>query len=543
MAFTSSYTDGLIQQSEYYYGIPSMSPGLSGSFSGSFQGDGSSLTGVGGDAFPFTGDAQITGSLLISGSNPKIEFDSNIIIGTNAIATSSADISIGTNAITAWANATYKNDMRVAIGWYASASEGGSIAIGDHARGGLDGVAIGRDAGATTMGQYAVAIGKGSQATTSAVAVGRNAIADGSNTTAIGDGADASATDTVAIGRSAAASGNRSVAIGRNTGVSGQMSVGIGYNADVTNFGIAIGGGMSNSGQYSIILGSVAYGQARANSDAGAFVTYLNNESTPSLKFQINSGSWWDGGGNFGFGTKTPGSTLAVSGSFTTTGSAIMSSSNSDIALSVQGSGSTVFNIIGSEGTLFAIEDDLDGTLFTVNDRSGIPMFEVSSSGLVEIDNGSLIANTYETGSIANGSPSSPLQMTLPSGSSKQLYGVGGYFRASWDDGDSDFVWFQDDNIRLSYDLSGVDIEGTIIKDPASGEIHISLDKDGTRSALDKQVSDGIFDLNATMGTDTTDIYIFAAPTDPTWPYYRIELTRTSATHGSGFYAIVEKFI
>ena len=46
MAFTSSYTEGLIQQSEYYYGTPSMSPGLSGSFSGSFQGDGSQLTGI-----------------------------------------------------------------------------------------------------------------------------------------------------------------------------------------------------------------------------------------------------------------------------------------------------------------------------------------------------------------------------------------------------------------------------------------------------------------------------------------------------------------
>ena len=38
----------------------------SGSFSGSFQGDGSSLTGL--SAFPFTGDAQITGSLIVSGS-------------------------------------------------------------------------------------------------------------------------------------------------------------------------------------------------------------------------------------------------------------------------------------------------------------------------------------------------------------------------------------------------------------------------------------------------------------------------------------------
>ena len=148
-----------------------------------------------------------------------------------------------------------------------------------------------------------------------------------------------------------------------------------------------------------------------------------------------------------------------------------------------------------------------------------------------------------QPGSAANGAPSSPLQMTIPSASSAQLFGVGGYFRASWDDGDSDHIWFEDDNIRLSYDLSGVDIEGTIMTDPASGEIHISLDKDGTRTALDKQVSDGIFDLNAVIGTDQTDRYIFAAPTDPTWPYYKIEVTRTSATHGSGFYAIVEKFI
>ena len=46
MAFTSSYTPGLIQQSEYYYGTPEMTPGLSGSFSGSFQGDGSQLTNL-----------------------------------------------------------------------------------------------------------------------------------------------------------------------------------------------------------------------------------------------------------------------------------------------------------------------------------------------------------------------------------------------------------------------------------------------------------------------------------------------------------------
>ena len=82
MAFTSSYTDGLIQQSEYYYGTPDVL--LTGSFTGSFIGDGSNVTGVisssyaitashalnagGGSAFPFTGDAVITGSLVVSAS-------------------------------------------------------------------------------------------------------------------------------------------------------------------------------------------------------------------------------------------------------------------------------------------------------------------------------------------------------------------------------------------------------------------------------------------------------------------------------------------
>ena len=71
MAFTSSYTPGLIQQSEYYYGTPDVS--LTGSFTGSFSGDGSQLTGIsgGGGSSIDTGSlgsTTITGSLTVSGS-------------------------------------------------------------------------------------------------------------------------------------------------------------------------------------------------------------------------------------------------------------------------------------------------------------------------------------------------------------------------------------------------------------------------------------------------------------------------------------------
>ena len=44
------------------------------SFTGSFQGDGSGITGITVSAFPLNGDAVITGSLLVSGSNQNIDF-------------------------------------------------------------------------------------------------------------------------------------------------------------------------------------------------------------------------------------------------------------------------------------------------------------------------------------------------------------------------------------------------------------------------------------------------------------------------------------
>ena len=103
MAFTSSYTPGLIQQSEYYYGTPEMSPGLSGSFSGSFQGDGSALTGISSNPFPFTGDAEITGSLKITGSFEAQSGTSLLNFETGA-STGSADSKLSITATGGAAN-------------------------------------------------------------------------------------------------------------------------------------------------------------------------------------------------------------------------------------------------------------------------------------------------------------------------------------------------------------------------------------------------------------------------------------------------------
>ena len=54
-------------------------------------------------------------------------------------------------------------------------------------------------------------------------------------------------------------------------------------------------------------------------------------------------------------------------------------------SLTIENSGSTVFEVIGSEGTLFSVDDDLDGTIFSANDKSGLPVLEASASGEVYI--------------------------------------------------------------------------------------------------------------------------------------------------------------
>jgi hypothetical protein len=54
----------------------------------------------------------------------------------------------------------------------------------------------------------------------------------------------------------------------------------------------------------------------------------------------------------------------------------------------IKSSGSTLFEVIGSEGTIFTLEDSLSGSLFSVGDISGLPQFEVFSDGKIVGDEG-----------------------------------------------------------------------------------------------------------------------------------------------------------
>lgn len=53
--------------------------------------------------------------------------------------------------------------------------------------------------------------------------------------------------------------------------------------------------------------------------------------------------------------------------------------------LIVQGSGSTLLDIQGSQGQLFSVTDSLEGSLFSVNDISGMPIMEVFSDDRVNL--------------------------------------------------------------------------------------------------------------------------------------------------------------
>jgi hypothetical protein len=56
---------------------------------------------------------------------------------------------------------------------------------------------------------------------------------------------------------------------------------------------------------------------------------------------------------------------------------------NTPVSINVDDDGSLIFS--GAAGQLFAITNDLSGTIFSVNDISGVPSLEVTSDGAVRI--------------------------------------------------------------------------------------------------------------------------------------------------------------
>jgi hypothetical protein len=87
------------------------------------------------------------------------------------------------------------------------------------------------------------------------------------------------------------------------------------------------------------------------------------------------------------------------------TSSAALISGSGTQRLTVVGSGSAqpLFTVQGSQGELFSIVDSLSGSLFSVNDQSGLPIMEVFSDNTILMGNylDPMLLTTTRTGSAA----------------------------------------------------------------------------------------------------------------------------------------------
>jgi hypothetical protein len=96
-------------------------------------------------------------------------------------------------------------------------------------------------------------------------------------------------------------------------------------------------------------------------------------------------------------GTASFASTSPAGAPFPHTGTARI-----DGNLDVTGSGDDIFKVRSQSGSLFSVDDGLDGILMSVNDISGLPLFEISSSGDVELIEGNISASAASTASFGH---------------------------------------------------------------------------------------------------------------------------------------------
>jgi len=142
------------------------------------------------------------------------------------------------------------------------------------------------------------------------------------------------------------------------------------------------------------------------SSDAGGASLYFNdgtfapNDDVPYIRGERQSGTvgylslGYNDSDMLTVGKNSNGNSVDIPGSLKV-GAELTAS-----RATVNGSGSTLFDVIGSTGTLFSIDDDLTGTLFTANDVSGLPVLEASASGDVFI--GKTPQSLYTTATISS---------------------------------------------------------------------------------------------------------------------------------------------
>ena len=164
----------------------------------------------------------------------------------------------------------------------------------------------------------------------------------------------------VVVGTSATVSNSHhsQVVIGRSTNSTATSTVIIGNAAEANDsYGISIG---DNAGNTSNTKGINIGGNAKGKGEKGIVISSLGSINISPTKANT-------------FGVYTHGTQPVLE--IEATGSSLLTGSS----FTIEKSGSTVFNVIGSEGDLFTITDSLtSGSLFAVKDISGFPLLDVT---------------------------------------------------------------------------------------------------------------------------------------------------------------------
>ena len=172
-----------------------------------------------------------------------------------------------------------------------------------------------------------------------------------------------------------------------------------------TNTGISVTGEITASGA---ISSSGIVSMATASIGGGLFT----------------SASLAAGGGNGG-------SAFPFAGDGVISGSLLISSSNvggvSTASMTLQGSGSTIFDIQGSQGQLFSVTDDLIHDVFNVSDISGDTLLKVSGSGLVEIPVGPISSSGLLFISASENAGQSTYKTLVQDPATGRIYHTGSY--------------------------------------------------------------------------------------------------------------------
>ena len=141
-------------------------------------------------------------------------------------------------------------------------------------------------------------------------------------------------------------------------------------------------------------------------SDNGGHNFFIHDRENSGTRLFI------DNSGDVGIGTTSPNAKLEIAGStifgntptatHKFTGSLDISGSvdNATPTLKVHGSGSGIFEVKGTNGTLFSVNDIMEGSIFSANTIAGIPVIEAFSDQKVTL-----------------GSPSAPVTITALSSS------------------------------------------------------------------------------------------------------------------------------